>query len=208
MSCKQVGGNMTKNGIENNMKEFDFDSIRLSPTFLADVMADKLITTIPVRKPKSDTEFFRVRKSDEWTFPLVLLDTKEGEEGKYVVTRSLIPEVQKIAPGKLKSVMIYTLINREGVLFLSDIPLPDEDGKDNEYHRSRRQGYKIGITDWVKIRPNKSLGAYEIFRAIGELPAPVWPDETKTMNSALKIAFKDKIIDSADHPVLQDLRGE
>ena len=185
---------MIADEFENNLKEFDFDSIRLSPTFLVNLTFEKLITTIRVRKSKSDTEFFRVREGDEWTFSTVLLDTNEGEEGKYIVAPSLIPEVQKIAPGRLKPVMIYTLINRKGELFLSEIPFPDEDGKDNEYHRSRRQAYKIGKTYWIKIRPNKNLGAYEIFRAKGDLPDPVWPNEPKTMIEALKLHLKIKLL--------------
>lgn len=60
----------------------------------------------------------------------------------------------------------------------------------------------------VRIKANKALGAYEISLAKGELPEPKWPKEPKTIKDALKIAFKDRIIDSIDHPVLKQLRGE
>ena len=187
--------------------DFDFDSVKLSPSFEAATLVEKLITTIPIRKPKSGLEFFRVRDDPEWTFKTYLLDLKDGEDEKYIVVPQLIPEV--LDTGRLKPVMLYTLMTHtHKVFFLSDIPLQDADGKDNEYNRSRREAYEMAKEKWVKIQANMPLGAYEIFRAKGELPDPVWPDEPKTMKEALKIAFKNKIIDSIDHPVLKQLRGE
>jgi len=181
--------------------DFDFESVKLPPTFTAGTMVEKLITTIPVRKPNLN-EFFRVRDEPEWTFSMYLLDLNEGEEGKYIVAHELISKVMDI--GRLRPVMIHTLITHPNKVFLlSDIPLPDQDGKDNGYHRTRREAYAIGTKKWVKIRASTALGGYDIFRAKGELPEPVWPKEPKTMRDALKIAFKDKIIDSMDHPVLK-----
>lgn len=189
------------------MTDFDFDSVRLSPTFEAAALVEQLITVIPVRKPKSGLEFFRVRDDPEWTFNTLLLDLKEGEDEKYIVALSLIPEV--LDTGKLKPVTIYTLITHtHKVFFLSDVPLPDPDGKDNDYNRSRREAYDMAKTKWIKIQADKALGAYRIFKAKGELPEPFWPEEPKTMKDALKIAFKNKIIDSIDHPILKQLRGE
>lgn len=189
------------------MSEFDFDSIKLSPTFAAGLMVEKLITTIPVRKPKSGLEFFRVRDDPEWTFSMHLLDLKEGEEEKYVVSPHLISEVSET--GRLKPVTIYTLMTHtHKVFFLSDIPHADADGKDNGYNRSRREAYELAKTKWVKIQANMALGAYDVILAKGELPEPTWPEEPATIKDALKIAFKNKIIDSTDHPVLKQLRGE
>lgn len=186
---------------------FNFEDLRLPPTFERGTMAKKLMTTIPVRKPRSGLDFFRIRSENEWTFLTYLLDLKEGEEEKYLVVPILVDEV--LSTGKLKPVMIYTGITYSGqVLFLSDIPLPDLDGKENEYNRSRRVAYEIAKTKWVKIQANKTLGAYETIKAVSELPEPVWPEEPESIEKALEIAFKGKIIDSSDHPVLKRLRGE
>ncbi len=186
--------------------DFDFDSVKLSPTFVAGMMVEKLITTIPIRKPNA-YEFFRIRDDSEWTFSLYLLDLNEGDEEKYIVAPELISDVMDI--GRLKPVMIYTLITHtHKIFFLSDVPLPDQDGKDNGYNRTRRESYAIGTKKWVRIKANKALGAYEISLAKGELPEPKWPKEPKTIKDALNIAFKNKIIDSIDHPVLKQLRGE
>lgn len=185
---------------------FDFSKLKLPPTFEQGIITKKLVTTIPVRKPKSGIEFFRVRSESEWTFSTYLLDLKEGEEEKYLITPELIEEV--ISTGKLKPVTIHTWISLSGIFCLSDIPLPDSDGKDNEYNRSRRLAYDMGKITWIKIQTNKALGSYDIIEAISEFPEPVWPEEPATMEKALEVGFKHNLIESYDHPVLKRLRGE
>jgi hypothetical protein len=58
---------------------------------------------------------------------------------------------------------------------------------------------------WVRVTSSMSLGAYEIFEASGDLPEPVWPDYA--FEEILKIAFQDRIVDRADHPLVQRLLG-
>ena len=50
-----------------------------------------------------------------------------------------------------------------------------------------------------------ALGAYRIHLAEGDLPDPLWP--AKTLPELLKLAFKGRIVDSIDHPVVRRLRG-
>ena len=38
------------------------------------------------------------------------------------------------------------------------------------------------------------------------IPEPVWP--TESFEEIVKIAFRDKLIDRPDHPVIKRLRGE
>jgi hypothetical protein len=148
---------------------FDFNKLKLPPTFEQGITTKKLVTTIPVRKPRSGLDFFRIRSEMEWTFQTYLLDLKEGEEEKCLIHPELVPEV--IATGKLKPVTIYTGITFTGqILFLSDIPFPDVDGKDNEYNRSRRIAYDIAESKWIKIQANKALSSYDITEAVSKLP--------------------------------------
>jgi hypothetical protein len=55
------------------------------------------------------------------------------------------------------------------------------------------------------VTASMSLGAYEIFEASGDLPEPVWPDIS--FEEILKVAFRDHIVDRADHPLVQRLQG-
>jgi len=65
---------------------------------------------------------------------------------------------------------------------------------------------QLATNRWVRVTANLGLGAYEIFEASAALPEPVWPDISFTQ--LLSIAFRDRFINSPDHPVLKRLRGE
>jgi hypothetical protein len=58
---------------------------------------------------------------------------------------------------------------------------------------------------WVRVTANMSLGAYEIWEAVGNLPEPEWPQ--LSFQDILKIAFRDRIVDRPDHPLIMKLRG-
>jgi len=50
-----------------------------------------------------------------------------------------------------------------------------------------------------------ALGAYDLNEATSNLPDPEWPD--LSFQDILQIAFRNHIVDHADHPVVQRLRG-
>ncbi len=51
-----------------------------------------------------------------------------------------------------------------------------------------------------------SSGAYDVWQTEGPLPEPQWPETS--FKDSLRTAFKDRLIDTLDHPVLKRLRGE
>ena len=60
-------------------------------------------------------------------------------------------------------------------------------------------------SQWLRVKANRELGAYEAIQA-GENPGePEWP--TLGFWELIKIAFKDYLITSLDHPVVRRLRG-
>jgi hypothetical protein len=50
-----------------------------------------------------------------------------------------------------------------------------------------------------------SLGSYEMFEASATIPDPVWPDVS--FQELIRIAFRDHMVGSLDHPVIKRLRG-
>ncbi len=185
--------------------DFDFSSLRLPATFEQGSVTKKLITTIPLRKPRSGLDYFRIRPELEWAAKIPILDLGREEE-KYAVALDIVPEVMDT--GRLRFVRLYTGITFNGVLFLSEIPLPDSDGKENEYNRTRGMAYNMATYKWVMIKVNNELGAYEIVYPKSELPEPVWPKEPSDLIKAIEISFKNNLINSIDHPMLKKLRGE
>lgn len=57
----------------------------------------------------------------------------------------------------------------------------------------------------MRVKANMSLGAYEIFEAPNTVSEPKWA--AATFNELLRIAFRDRLIASFDHPVIRRLRG-
>jgi len=51
-----------------------------------------------------------------------------------------------------------------------------------------------------------NLGAYEMYVAENEkIPDPTWPE--LSFDEIIRIAFRDRLIDSPEHPVIKRLRG-
>jgi hypothetical protein len=76
----------------------------------------------------------------------------------------------------------------------------------DDWNRSALEAAQVAMKKWVRVQSNRSLGAYEIYEAAAPWGDPEWPDVQ--FKDLLKIAFKDRLIDTADHPVLKRLRGE
>lgn len=183
----------------NFTASIDFNALRLPQNFGETLGVRKAITRVPVRKPNK-TDFFRVRPGDEWCYQTMVLEIKdEGET--YIVSQALwntIPEL-------LRPAMLHVAIDRRNNVFLIPIPLPSEDGRRNSWHQSLADIVDEAEDKWVRTAANKFVGAYDAYIAESKLLEPEWPD--MTLEEILKIAFRDKILDSVDHPVIRQLRG-
>ncbi len=186
---------------------FNFEDLRVTES--SPIVVKRVVNSIPIKKPKPGVEFFRIRPGSEWKFDTHLLDLggKNDGEGKFLLKRDLYPEVMETK--KLKLVTIYTgIAYGSGDIFLSAIAQPNAEGKDHEYNRTRRLAYTKAETHWVKLQTNEPIEAYDTVFAMSKFPDPEWPEEPENMTKALELAFKDKIIDDHNHPILKKLRGE
>jgi hypothetical protein len=93
-------------------------------------------------------------------------------------------------------------------VFLWPAKLPTVDGSRaaQSWYMSGLQAAEEAKKCWVKIMGNRQIGAYDIIRARGDLGDPQWPDHS--FESLIKLAFRDNLIDSADHAVVRDLYGD
>jgi hypothetical protein len=180
------------------MGNLDFESLRLSQDFERGGGAEKVLTTIPVRKP-GKTEFVRVHP--EHHFETLLLDLKEEHES-YLILPVLRNDVASIA----HPVSLRLAISRLRVLFVWPLRLPGADGRLNSWHQSAWEGAELAKQRWIRMAANMPLGAYDIFRGQENLSEPEWPD--KPFEEILNVAFRGRVIEAHDHPVLKRLRGE
>ena len=178
---------------------FDLKGLRLDQSFVETAGVKKLLNTVPVGKPNPQ-DFMRIRPEKEFRETFAMIELKEDRE-YYVLQRDIAREL----PGEFFMATLFTCVNRQGVLRLVPVKLPGPDGRVNEWHRSLRDGVEAGMHRWVRIKANMALGAYEIFEATGVIPDPIWPNET--FQDLLRIAFRDRVVDRIDHPLIKRLRG-
>lgn len=181
---------------------FDIDALRANP--LQDLNTEKMLTTVPVRRP-GKTEFVRVHRSDDYSIDCYLFERKP--EGGDRETFWVAPPVRFEITEGLTLVRLCAAITKSGVTFLWPARLPSaEANSGQQWHVSALEAVDVAKDQWIRVFGNKALGAYEIVRALGDFGEPKWPD--KTLKELITIAFKDRIITSLDHPALKELRGE
>lgn len=179
---------------------FDLDACRLPQDFGAALGVKKVLTRVPVRKP-ANTEFFRASTAMEHHFLAMVLELKQESE-TYLVTQA----VQGVLPELLRPVELRIAVDRYGNIFIIPVPLPGHDGRRNPWHESLAAAVLEAETNWVRMTANKHIGAYELHVALNDLGSPKWPE--RSMPELLQIAFRGRLVDSIDHPVVQQLLGQ
>lgn len=201
LMSEEMNFNRALNGAEpaNNAiaaGAIDFNALRLSQDYAQVAGVEKLLTTVPVRKPDK-REFVRVHP--DMHFETMLLNWEDKES--YLVSPNLLTEVSGIAvPVSLK-----VAINRVNVLFLWPLRLPGQDGRSNAWHESAWEAAGLAVNRWVSVRAKMELGAYEIHIAPEPLSEPQWPD--KSIEDLLNVAFRSRFIGDPEHPVIKRLQG-
>jgi hypothetical protein len=178
---------------------FDLAALRLDQSFVQAAGAQKLLLTVPVRKPNRQ-DFCRVHPGAEYRENLAVIELKDDRE-----VYLLLPEVARNLPGEFAMVTMYTAINRQGVVFLWPVKLPGADGKIMAWHTSAAAAAELAMTRWVRVTANTSLGAYDTFMATAAIPDPDWPKHT--FKELLRVAFRDRLVAALDHPLVKRLRG-
>ena len=176
------------------------EALRIDQSVLNTGAAKKLLTTVPVRKPNKQ-DFVRVNQDPAYRLTVGLIELKENRE-----TFLVVPAVsQELSESEFFLATLYLTINRQKVLSVWPIKVPAADGRSNDWHASAAAAAERAMHNWIRLAANMSLGAYEISEAIADYGQPEWPD-LKFME-ILKIAFRNRLIESPDHAVIQQLRG-
>jgi hypothetical protein len=182
---------------------FDLDSQRIDPEAGGLGSVRRIVTHIPVRKPGRQ-QFVRVHPETE--LPVELLTLKDEGES-YLIA----PELRGTLSGETTLVTLQLTVTPQGVLSIWPVVIPGD--PPNAWHSSAVEAANYARESWIKLSSDRHLGAYRVLQAQGQLPEPVWPEELgetplQMMQAALRIAFRDRMIDNWDHPVLKRLRGE
>jgi hypothetical protein len=173
----------------------------VDPSYLNEPVAKRLLLMLPIRSPNSQ-DFVRVYPDPNYRLtPAVLIKLKEG--GEYFLVHPTI--VNEVDPTEYFHASLFLYVNKQKVPAFWPVRLPDPDGKLNPWHESAGQAVQQAMKAWVRVVANKSLGGYDVLQAMAKYSEPEWPQ--LAFSELLKLAFKDRLIDSLDHPVLLKLRG-
>jgi hypothetical protein len=181
---------------------FDPARLRLTQDPSAALGVKKALLSVPVRKPDK-VWFVRVHSDESYRLDTAVIELR-GDREIYLVDPAVRPALATEAT--LSPRTLFTAVNRQGIPFLWPIRLPRADGRADEWARTEREAAERATRRWVRVTANMDLGAYDVYEAPGQLSEPEWP--ALPLRDLLKIAFKDRLIDTLDHPILRRLRGE
>lgn len=159
----------------------------------------EVLTRVPVRKPTKQ-EYFRVHPGEEMALPTMVLEEKDSKE-VYLVDPSMYPHLE----GDMTPALLTTTITRQGAVSIWPVKIAGDSSMVSGWQDTSRQAAEIGKGRWVRMAADMALGAYRVHVAQGDLPEPKWPD--RSFSELLEVAFRGKVIDSENHPVIQRLRG-
>jgi hypothetical protein len=181
-----------------------FDPETLRQTSLADIAVERVMLSVPVKRPGKQ-EFFRVHPDLAYTLDAYLLERTDGlDRETFLVTPNFHAELL----GELRLKRIFTCVNKRGTVFLwpANVPTPDNT-MGRSWAESALQIADYAKTSWVRMVGRRDANDYEMFKAKGDLGSPEWPD--KSFRDLLALAFAgDGLIDREDHPVIRELNGE
>jgi hypothetical protein len=166
----------------------------------------KLLTTVPVRKPKPQT-FFRVHPDEKYRINVALLELEEDGD-IYLVPPPVLAALPEHIAALVKEHTLYTCMTRQGTVFLWHVKAVPGKGR-AAWATSAREGASHAMKEWARIAWNHDLGAYEIVPAEEALkiPEPVWSN-IPPFQELLRIGFRNRIITTVNHPVIDALRGK
>jgi hypothetical protein len=184
-------------------KSVDIEALRADLTPLENNLAAAQ-PSIPVGKP-GPFEWFRTHPDPAYR-PVVYGVDFEPPGTKEKEFNLVAPNMVHIFAGTklLARYQLYVLKNRVDELRICQVKL--QDGKPNEWHRTKQMAMEKAISGWVRMESGHRH--YVWTPAPTPFPDPDWPD--LTINELLQIALGDldRIVDRLDHPIVRIIRGD
>jgi hypothetical protein len=183
----------------------DLANIRVDQTYASTPGIQTLRNIIPVRRPGKQ-EFFQVNPDPAYRLAAALLiDESDEDRVPYLLVGGI--HTQLVGEYKLATLRL-TIGLTSDVVSIWPVIIPGWNGeRPNSWHLSAENAAVMAETQWVRMRPVKALGGYQLSVADGAFSKrqPVWP--TEPFGELLQTAFNGKVIDNLQHPMIQRLFG-
>ncbi len=180
--------------------DWNLEALKLDQDFDTKISIQQVHAAVKVRKP-GNQEWFRVRSDEKWRLQTTILRLKE-EGDDYLVH----PNLRTAVWYEIQPVILFTVIDRQGEVFLWPVRLPRGDGRTDSFMESDMVVAKEAERKWTRRQWVPENRTHKVLVANSLTEEPVWPEIT--FQELIKKAFKDKYIRDLDHPVLKNLRGD
>jgi hypothetical protein len=181
---------------------FDLDAQKVHG---AEAYVQDMLVTVSARKPDR-SQFFRVRSGPEWTIDLFLFTRKmEGRAGEtYMIAPTIRDELPVSVREEVKLHRLFVCVDKRGVPFIWPARLPNP-LMPSAYHTSALDIAKVAEEKWVRMYSDTAAGYYKMHVAEGDYGEPAWTQFK--LGELVKLAYKERLIDSLDHDVIKELVG-
>ena len=149
----------------------------------------------------SKHRFSRVHPSEEFKYRAALVIDNEKTDEAYLALPSLCPLLGSLAKPKI----LRLAVDNAGTPRLIAEPIPGADGRINSWHESMIRAIQVAEDKWVRIESNPDASQYIVIVSRDHQGDPKWPEQT--MDELVMECFRDRIIQSADHPLIRRLEG-
>jgi hypothetical protein len=180
--------------------KLDLNEFRINQDFSLHVQARKTAVCVPVQRPDRQQWVF-LHPDPAWRVHVALLEDKSNRRS-YLVAPEIVPDVTEDLTAKL----LIAYVTRTGNPGLWGVRLPDEGGRIDTFNESALAIIASHTNQWIRILCDQADKSYSVLEAGPvELPAPRWPEGG--FQWMFDTAFKNRVIRSTEHPLLQALRG-
>jgi hypothetical protein len=173
-------------------------ALRLTPDEAGQIGTEEVLAHVSVRRPNNN-EFVRVNPDPAMSLATSIFVDLERE------TYFVAPSARSVLVAGVKAMLLVPAVNQRGLFFIWPSALGDGSGRRNAWHETAREAMELAKREWVKLVSDMAGGCYRVYRAKGELQKPVFPE--KSLEELLRIAFRGRVIDSEDHPVVRQALG-
>jgi hypothetical protein len=181
---------------------FDPERLRLSQDFDSAVGVRRALTTIPVRKPAKQW-WIRTHPDRSYWLTTTVLDLSEDRE--LFLVDPLLRQALEAEP-TVGTRLLVPCITRQATIFIWALKMPGPDGKIIRWHQSSLAAADLAQSKWTRVYADMNIGAYHADVSDKLRDGPTWPDLAP--KELYRIAFHDRHINTLDHPILRQLRGE
>jgi hypothetical protein len=181
---------------------FDPATYRVKQNLMAAAGVRQVLTDLPVTPPQKSW-WCRRHPDPEFSFDAWVIELKDEGE-----TYLVLPPLWASLMGEpcFRPKTFYLATTMQGKLFLWPVRRPIDNTKEpDRWMRAPLEAIRLARDKWVRIAWNEQTRQHNVATCESEVE-PEWPDSP--FRELLKIAFRDFVINSLDHPVLRRLRGK